>query len=70
MTLPKDVRDQLEVREGDRVAFLREEGRIILRPLTESLLDFRGSIPVNEPQDFAEIRRKTRQERAKKRTDR
>ncbi|MCD6290971.1 MAG: AbrB/MazE/SpoVT family DNA-binding domain-containing protein [Anaerolineae bacterium] len=57
ITLPKEVRHWLNLREGDRVAFIRRGGEVILQPLTRTLLDLRGSVPVSEPQDFMAIRR-------------
>ncbi len=67
LTLPKDVRGQLEIEEGQRVAFVKRDGAITLLPLNESLSDHYGSIEVDGPQDFdavrAEARRRTAQER-------
>ncbi|HEY64413.1 MAG TPA: AbrB/MazE/SpoVT family DNA-binding domain-containing protein [Caldilineae bacterium] len=57
ITLPKEVRHWLNLREGDRVAFIRRGSEVILQPLTRTLLDLRGSVPVSEPQDFTAIRR-------------
>lgn len=57
MTVPRTVRTWLNLQEGDRVAFVRRGSEVVLQPLTATLLDFRGSIPVSEPQDFAAIRR-------------
>ena len=57
ITLPKEVRRILRLNEGDRVAFVEKGGEIVLQPLTSTLLDHRGSVPVDQPQDFARIRR-------------
>lgn len=32
MTLPKDVRDALNLKPGDKVEFVKEDGRYVLRP--------------------------------------
>jgi AbrB family looped-hinge helix DNA binding protein len=56
MTLPSVVRDWLHVKEGDRVAFVRRGDEIVLQPMTRTLLDMRGSVPVTAPQDFDKIR--------------
>jgi hypothetical protein len=39
------------------LAFLRRGDEVILQPLTRTLLDLRGSVPVSGPQDFTAIRR-------------
>ncbi len=56
ITLPKEVRRWLNLREGDRIAFVRRGNEIVLYPLTHTLLDLRGSVHVPEPQDFTAIR--------------
>ena len=61
ITLPQPVRRWLSLGEGDRVAFVRRGDEIVLQPLTHTLLDLRGSVPVAEPQDFEAIRQQVRQ---------
>lgn len=65
-TIPKKIREELHLREGDRVAYVRRGEAITLQPLTKSLLDLRGSVPVTAPQDFETIRRHVIDERARK----
>jgi AbrB family looped-hinge helix DNA binding protein len=57
ITLPRAIRQWLRLQEGDQIAFVRQGDEIILQPLTQTLLDLRGSVPVSEPQDFEAIRR-------------
>ena len=66
ITLPRSLRRRLGFREGDRIAFVYSGDEIILRPLTSTLLDLRGSIPVEGPQDFTAIRRQVIQAHAGK----
>jgi len=66
VTVPRAIRQWLQLQEGDRIAFIRRGDEIILQPLARTLLDLRGSVPVSEPQDFAAIRRQVIQERARK----
>ena len=70
LTLPKEIRETLDIQEGQRVAFVKRSGSISLLPLNESLSDHFGSIEVEGPQDFdalrAEARRRKAQERAKR----
>ena len=43
VTIPKAVRDELGLREGDRIAFrVLEDGTVIVEPETVELLDLRG----------------------------
>jgi len=67
LTLPKEIREALDIEKGQRVAFVKRGGSISLLPLNESLSDHYGSIEVEGPQDFdplrAEARRRTAQER-------
>ncbi|MBN1402383.1 MAG: AbrB/MazE/SpoVT family DNA-binding domain-containing protein [Anaerolineae bacterium] len=64
MTVPREIRRSLDLQEGDKVVFVRRGDEIVLQPLTHTLLDLRGSVPVSEPQDFAAIREQVIQERA------
>ena len=57
ITLPRSIRRQLGLKENDRVAFVRSGNRIFLQPLTQTLFDLRGSVPVTAAQDFTAIRR-------------
>jgi AbrB family looped-hinge helix DNA binding protein len=63
IVLPRPVRQWLKVDQGDRVVFIRRGNEIILQPLTQTLLDLRGSIAVDGPQDFNAIRRQVFNER-------
>lgn len=69
ITLPRLIRHWLSLQEGDRVAFVRRGDEIVLQPLTQSLLDLRGSIPVSGPQDFDTIRQQVRKAQARKVVD-
>jgi len=56
IAIPRMIRQELNLQEGDRLAFIRRGDEVILQPLKHTLSDFRGSIPVSEPQDFEAIR--------------
>jgi antitoxin PrlF len=66
MTVPRELRRSLNLQEGDRIAFIRRGDEVILQPLTDTLFDLRGSVPVEEPQDFAAIRDQVMQDHARK----
>lgn len=42
ITLPKDVRDDLHLKEGDRVAFEKIDGRYVLRPQNKNIMELAG----------------------------
>ena len=58
LSIPSAIRKQMNLQEGDHVAFVQRGDEVILQPLQKSLADFRGSVPVTEPQDFDAIRQK------------
>lgn len=66
MTVPRQIRRLLNLEEGDRIAFIQRGEQVILQPLTSTLLDLRGSVPVEEPQDFTAIRNQVVQNHARK----
>ena len=57
---------EMGFQKGDRIAFLRRGDEVVLQPLTDTLLDLRGSVPVEESQDFAAIRDQVIQDHAGK----
>ncbi len=45
VTIPKTVRDELGLREGDRVAFrVLDDGTVVVEPETIDLLDLAGAL--------------------------
>ena len=56
ITLPQAILCSLDLNEGDRVLLVLDGNQIILRPLPQTLLELRGSVPVSKPQDFPAIR--------------
>lgn len=42
ITLPKDIRDDLRLKEGDRVSFEKIEGRYVLRPQNKDAMNLAG----------------------------
>jgi antitoxin PrlF len=66
VTIPKPVRDALELREGDEVLFRVERSRAVIAK-TPSLLELAGSVPVpagKRGTAWDEVLRQTRQSRA------
>ncbi len=56
ITLPSALRRRLRLQEGDRVAFVPFGDRFLLQPFEKTLLDLRGSVPVEGPQDLDTLR--------------
>ena len=48
-TIPKDVRDRLDLRPGDRVEFVvRDDGTALVIPVKSRLADLKGCLPPPE----------------------
>lgn len=66
LTVPKAVRDALELSEGDQVVF-RVEGKRAALARAADLLDLAGAVPVPAEKrgvPWSEVRRRTRARRA------
>ncbi|MBY0512101.1 MAG: AbrB/MazE/SpoVT family DNA-binding domain-containing protein [Rhodospirillaceae bacterium] len=44
-TIPKDVRERLNLKPGDELMYTVDAGRIIIRPRTGSVKDLEGILP-------------------------
>jgi len=50
--------------------FVLREGEVLLRPVTQTLLDLRGSVkPRRQPEDFDKVRRQVKKRVARKLVD-
>lgn len=66
-TIPKDVRKLLGLKPKDRIFYLIEGERVVLRPLKGNILDLRGSVSTKEkPIDFKKLRDNTRKKVARR----
>lgn len=60
ITLPKEVRKLLNVKEGNVVIFERENDKIVIKP-ARTLRDFKGLLKnTNKEENYDEIRKKTK----------
>jgi AbrB family looped-hinge helix DNA binding protein len=69
VTIPKSVRDALELREGDQLLFRVEQSRAVVAKTTD-FLDLAGtvSVPVEKRDTrWSDVVRRTRRERAGRR---
>lgn len=66
-TIPKDIRKILNLEPHDRILYLVEGKKVILKPLKGNILDLRGSVPPKEkPIDFKKLRRDTKKKVARR----
>ena len=60
-TIPKDIRKYLGLEPNDRILYLIEGEKVILKPMRGNILDLKGSVLSNEkPIDFNKIRKETK----------
>ena len=58
VTIPKPIRDQMGLEEGEKVIFIRRGDEVLLKVLQGSVLDLKGSVsPSTRPENFSRIRR-------------
>jgi len=66
-TIPKDVRNLLGLKPKDKIFYLIEGERVVLKPLKGNILDLRGSVNTKEkPIDFQKLRDNTRKKAAQR----
>ncbi|MEA1977366.1 MAG: AbrB/MazE/SpoVT family DNA-binding domain-containing protein, partial [Chloroflexota bacterium] len=69
-TIPKKIRERLNLQAGDRVLFLEKDGEIVLQPVTQTLRDRRGSVePRKQPEDYNDIREDVKKQVAERNVD-
>lgn len=56
VVLPRYIRRQLGLREGDRILLIPEAEQVIMRRLPETFSDLKGSIGIPTVQDFDSMR--------------
>ena len=59
VTIPKPVRERLELETGSRVVFVTRDDRVELEPIKGSIAEWYGAISVEGPLDFKAIREQT-----------
>ena len=66
-TIPKDIRILLGLEPNDKIFYMVEGTRVVLKPLKGNILDLRGSVATEEkPIDFKKLRDTTRKKVARK----
>ena len=45
VVIPADIRDRFEIKQGTKVAFIEDQGRLVLQPVTDAFIEnMRGSL--------------------------
>jgi len=60
-TIPKEIRELLKLKPNDKLFYIVEEDKVILKPIRGNILELRGSITSKGRKlDFEEIRKVSR----------
>ena len=66
-TIPKDVREFLNIKPNDKILYLMEGNKVIIKPLKGNILDLKGSVKTKDkPIDFKKLRRETQKKIARR----
>ena len=69
ITVPKEVRDWLDIKPSDKVIITVEKDHAILKPVRGNILDIGGSVKIpaaEKPIDFKKVRGRVRKAVSKK----
>lgn len=68
VTIPKEIRELLGLKERDKVLFIEQGGVVVVKPMKGNVLDVRGSVPArHRPEDFNVVRERVKQSVAARR---
>ncbi len=57
-TIPKPIRELLGLKPNDKIFYLVEDNKVILKPMRGDILELRGSVkPRKTPEDLEQIRK-------------
>lgn len=58
VTIPKEIRQHLNAKEGEKVLFLLRGDEVVLKVVHGNVLDLKGSVkPSRRPEDFGAVRK-------------
>ena len=69
MTIPKEVREALNLKPSEKVIIVVEGNHAVIKPLRGNILDIGGSIKIaaeEKPADFHKVREEVKKKVAKK----
>jgi AbrB family looped-hinge helix DNA binding protein len=60
-TIPKEIREFLKLKPNDKLFYIVEEDKVVLKPIHGDILDLRGSVPSHDRlTDFNKVLATTR----------
>ena len=60
-TIPKDIRNYLNLAPNDKILYLMEGNKVVIKPLKGNILDLKGSVKTKDkPIDFKKLRSETK----------
>lgn len=66
-TIPKEIRAFLQLKPNDKLFYITDGEKVVLKPLRGDILELRGSVPAKDkPADFDKILEITRKKVSKK----
>ena len=66
-TIPKDIRNFLDLAPNDKILYLMEGNKVVIKPLKGNILDLKGSVKTKDkPIDFKKLRREMKKKVARK----
>jgi antitoxin PrlF len=66
-TIPKKIRELLAIKPNDKLFYIIEENKVIIKPIKGNILELRGSVPSNKKSsDLNKIRKATLKKVSKK----
>lgn len=66
-TIPKKIRELLDIKPNDKLFYIIEENKVILKPIKGDILELKGSLSSNKKSsDFNKIRKETFKKVSKK----
>ena len=65
-TIPKDIRNYLNLAPNDKILYLMEGNKVVIKPLKGNILDLKGSVKTKDkPIDFKKLRSETKKKVAR-----
>jgi AbrB family looped-hinge helix DNA binding protein len=66
-TIPKDIRNFLNLAPNDKILYLMEGNKVVIKPLKGNILDLKGSVKIKDkPIDLKKLRSETKRKVARK----
>ena len=66
ITIPKSVRQSLDIQPGDSVLLIQEGDEVRIRPIRKTIFDLVGALSLPEQMSFDEMRQKAKEHVARR----